>query len=101
VIWARDGTKSREIPGLVFTNGLDRVVGIREWQVEQVASDQIIVRLEPLPGGRFDPAVAEQSLTHGLRVASFPESVGVSVVVVAALRNGASISVVFIDAVIA
>ncbi|MGE3817843.1 MAG: phenylacetate--CoA ligase family protein [Isosphaeraceae bacterium] len=85
VFWIGEGARRRRLINLVFTHALEYVTELREWQAEQVGRNDVLVRLEPLPGAEIDLKRARHAMDRELATYDF-DDVRVSLEVVPRLE---------------
>jgi phenylacetate-coenzyme A ligase PaaK-like adenylate-forming protein len=73
VFWGGDGARRRRLINLIFTHALEYVTELREWQAEQTGRNDVLVRLEPLPGATIDLERARLAIDRELSLYDFPE----------------------------
>lgn len=64
--WVRSSAGYRPLTAYPFQHAFDYLREVREWQVEQVERNRVVVRLEPLPGAMPDLALARRRLQERL-----------------------------------
>lgn len=85
VFWVGQGGRRRRLIHLVFAHALEYVTELREWQAEQTARNEVLVRLEPLPGSVLDLSSVREAIDRELATYGFDE-VGVRLEVVPRLE---------------
>lgn len=69
--WIRDGASYRQVINSVFKNAFDYTREVREWQAVQTERNQVVVRLELLPGAALNEEHACWSLDRQLEMYRF------------------------------
>jgi phenylacetate-coenzyme A ligase PaaK-like adenylate-forming protein len=83
--WVLDQGELRTVADTIFKNACDYLREVREWQAVQEERNRIRLRLELLPGMRFNEAATRRIVTGQLREFGLPEDVVVEVEAVPAL----------------
>lgn len=73
VFWVGEGQRRRRLINLVFTHAFEYLTQLREWQAVQVGRNDVLVRLEPLPGATLDLTRARWALDRELAEYGFED----------------------------
>jgi phenylacetate-coenzyme A ligase PaaK-like adenylate-forming protein len=66
VFWVGNGANRRRLINLLFTHAFEYLTQLREWQAIQIGRNEVLIRLEPLPGATLDLVRARWALDREL-----------------------------------
>jgi phenylacetate-coenzyme A ligase PaaK-like adenylate-forming protein len=85
--WVQSASGYKQLINSVFKNAFDYTREVREWQAVQTARNEVLVRLELLPGRNLDEPHAWWSLHRQLEMYGFRDVLKVALEVVPSLKS--------------